>query len=73
MKLKSTKWFKDFTSYTKTWSVIKGISGVVVGGIGLKWIIDSAKLNTMNWMIDGMDDTEVVDNFDEINKFDETK
>lgn len=73
MKIKSTKWFKDYTSFTKTWSVIKGIGGVVFGGLGLKWIIDSAKLNTMNWMINEMDDGEVEDNFDEKYKFNESK
>lgn len=73
MKIKSTKWFKDFTSYTKTWSVIKGISGVVVGGIGLKWLRDATALHTLNKMINSMEDDEVEDNFDEINKFNESK
>lgn len=69
MKVKSTKWFKDFTSFTKTWSVVKGIAGGLITLFGLKWLRDSTKLNTMNWMVNEMDDTEVEDDFDEKNKF----
>lgn len=69
MKLKSTKWFKDFMSYTKDWSIIKFFGGIGLAAFGIKNVYEAGGLNALNRMVDAKKEDEVEDNFDETAKF----
>lgn len=69
MKLKSTKWFKDFMSYTKDCSIIKFFGGIGLVAFGIKNVYEAGGLNALNRMVDAKKEDEVEDNFDETTKF----
>ena len=69
MKLKSTKWFKDFMSYTRNRSIIKFWGGLCLALIGIKNVYEAGGLNVLNRVVDAKKEDEVEDDFDETTKF----
>lgn len=69
MKLKSTKWFKDYDLYTKGWAIIKFWGGIGLAAFGIKNVYEAGGLNVLNRLVDAKKEDEVEDNFDETTKF----
>ena len=69
MKLKSTKWFKDYMSYTKGWSIIKFWGGLGLAAFGIKNVYEAGGLNVLSRLVDAKKEDEVEDTFDETTKF----
>lgn len=69
MKIKSTKWFKDYMSFTKTWSIIKFWGGIGLAAFGIKNVYEAGGLNSLHRAIDATKEDEVPDDFDEKVKF----
>ena len=67
MKLKSTKWFKDYDFYTNIWG------GLGLTAFGIKNVYEAGGLNVLNRLVDAKKEEEVEDNFDEMHKFNESK
>jgi hypothetical protein len=73
MKIKSTKWFKDYNLYTSAWAVIKFWGGLGLAAFGIKNAYEAGGLNVLNRLVDAQKEDEVEDNFDEMYKFNESK
>lgn len=65
MKLKSTKWFKDFTAWTNGMSWMKFLFGIGATAFGMKNIYEAGGLNVLNRCVRDNGEDDVEEDFDE--------